>query len=179
MRSTTGSFGERHLGRDRQIEGAHCGTDSSDTGSPVFHGFFCSQLRFPGRCEHRGPSTDGALAGADAVCEVRQLGNIGVVKQFRCSPEVCRPERPVSCNDAIAVRVTLACTHHSTGTENLAANVVTVGGLEVGLGRREGAVVEPQLNHRRIEVPLLLVLRMDESIGLREHLDDACPRVEP
>ena len=58
-----------------------------------------------------------------------------------------------------------ACSY-AAGAEHLAADVVAVDGLEAGLGDRESAVVETDLDDRGVEEPAIGKLRVNQSVGL-------------
>ena len=89
-------------------------------------------------------------AGADAVGEVGQLGDVGVAEQVLVVADAGgRPGRRAVGGQVGAAQV--ADGEHAGRAEDLAADVVAVDGLEAGLGGGQRAVVEADRHDRGVE----------------------------
>src|SRR5215213_1318114 len=125
----------------------------------------------------------GVLAGAlracpvaDAVDEVCELAGVGIAKQVDVAADGV-VDLTLLTEEGHARPAGVAGRHHSVGPEDLAAHVVAVDGLEAGLGRRHGAVVEAHEHYGGVEQAAVFPVGAHQSIGHGVNLDRPSPGV--
>ena len=143
-RSSIGLLAEDHLGTDGQGEPgvvAHrTSTFSTGTGAPVLTDSMDESAR-PSARRASLPVTDGGPALADRVRELDELGDVGVAEELDVPADgvdVATRAGGVRRARTWRRRPWTPCRR----SEDLAADVVPVGGGEAGLGDGDGAVVE-------------------------------------
>ena len=62
--------------------------------------------------------------------------------------------------------------------EHFAADIVAIHGLEIGLGRGDGAVIETDRDHRGVEEYFFLLVRGDQGIGHNKNLNRHGARIQ-
>jgi len=97
---------------------------------------------------------------------VGELGHVGLVEQVSIAP-LGLLGAASRAGERHAAAPDVAHRRHPAGTEDLAADVVAVGGREARLGRTDRAVVEPDGHHRRVEQPVGLARRPHQRVGDR------------